>query len=74
MFSQAQTIEKSGNQLKSEALQKKKYYDLTAKISEKTVVYPGDPEFKSENVCSLEKRISIPFMSNAFGKSYGHPH
>lgn len=32
-----------------------KYYDLTAKISQKTTVFPGDPEFKIETICSLDK-------------------
>ena len=34
---------------------KAKYYDLTANISEKLVAFPGDPQFKSEKVCSLEE-------------------
>jgi len=33
----------------------RKYYDLTAKISEKTVVFPGDPEYKSNDICSLDQ-------------------
>lgn len=31
-----------------------KYYDLTAPITNKTVVFPGDPQFKTEAICSLE--------------------
>lgn len=31
------------------------YYDLTAPITESTVVYPGDPCFSSEEVVSLKK-------------------
>lgn len=30
-----------------------KYYDLTAPISENTVVFPGDPTYKSEDVCTI---------------------
>lgn len=30
-----------------------KYFDLTATISEKTVVFPGDPTYTAEDVCSL---------------------
>ena len=29
------------------------HHDLTAPITEHTVVFPGDPEYKSENVCEL---------------------
>ncbi len=32
---------------------RKEYYDLTAKVTESTVVFPGDPEYRSEDVCSL---------------------
>lgn len=32
----------------------KTLYDLTAEISDKTVVYPGDPCFKKESISSLE--------------------
>lgn len=31
------------------------FYDLTAEISGKTVVFPGDPVYKSEDVCSISK-------------------
>ena len=30
-----------------------KYFDLTASISEQTIVFPGDPTYTSEDVCSL---------------------
>jgi arylformamidase len=71
MFSVAPTTEKSGDQLKTEAPKKKKYYDLTAKISENTVVYPGDPEFKSEDVYSLEKGSQFHLCQMHLGNHTG---
>ncbi|HSW92744.1 MAG TPA: cyclase family protein [Gammaproteobacteria bacterium] len=57
MFSKATDAEKKNSTatLKHVTPQKEQYHDLTAKMSEKTVVYPGDPEFKSEDICSLER-------------------
>lgn|SRR3990167_4522922 len=31
------------------------YYDLTAVVSQETVVFLGDPEYTSEDICSIEK-------------------
>ncbi len=39
----------------SEKMNKNKYYDLSANISEDIVTFPGDPQYKAEDVCSLEK-------------------
>jgi len=52
-------------------LDKKKYYDLTALISEKTVVFPGDPEYKSENICSLDKGSQYHLCHMHFGNHMG---
>lgn len=30
------------------------HHDLTAPITEQTVVFPGDPEYKSEDICKLD--------------------
>ncbi len=49
----------------------KVYYDLTAVISENTVVYPGDPTFKSENVCSLEEGSEFHLCQLHFGNHTG---
>lgn len=43
------------NVKESESQTKEKYYDLSANISEGIVVFPGDPQYKAEEVCSLEK-------------------
>ena len=45
--------EKYAARLQSNSQKKIKYYDLTAKISEKIVTFPGDPEYTSEDVRSL---------------------
>lgn len=71
MFSQAKTTEKSPNLSKPDTQPKKKYYDLTAKISEKTVVYPGDPQFKSEDICSLEKGAQFHLCQMHLGNHTG---
>ena len=36
-------------------IKKVKYYDLSASISEELVTFPGDPQYKTENISSLEK-------------------
>lgn len=52
MFSTQQQETKSHN---SQINKKSKYYDLSASISEEIVTFPGDPQFKAKDVCSLEK-------------------
>lgn len=52
-------------------LQKKKYYDLTTKISEKTVVYPGDPVFKSVNICSIKNGSKYSLCQMHLGNHTG---
>jgi arylformamidase len=55
MFSQSDPSKESTASAKlSSELPTKKYYDLTAKISETTLVYPGDPAFSKEDICSLD--------------------
>lgn len=71
MHSYTGNIEESTDQLESKSQQKIKYYDLTAKISEKTVVFPGDPEYKSEDVCSLEKGSQYHLCHMHFGNHTG---
>ncbi len=43
------------NVKESGAYKKLKYYDLTANISEELVTFPGDPQYKAEDISSLEK-------------------
>ena len=50
---------------------KAKYYDLTAKISQNTVVFPGDPEYQSENVCSLDTGSQYNLCHMHFGNHMG---
>ena len=53
MFTSAQ---KEDKKIKESEIEKKvKYYDLSANISEELVTFPGDPQFKSEDINSLEK-------------------
>lgn len=57
---------------KKEGLEKEeKYYDLTAKISENTVVFPGDPKYRSEVVCSLEEGSQYHLRHMHFGNHTG---
>jgi arylformamidase len=51
--------------------QKVKYYDLTAKISQNTVVFPGDPEYKSESVYSLDNDSPYNLCHLHFGNHIG---
>lgn len=53
MFSSTQQEIK--NDQKSEMVKKNKYYDLSASISEDIVTFPGDPQYKAKDICSLEK-------------------
>lgn len=50
---------------------KKKYYDLTAVISEGTVVFPGDPQYKAENICSIDKGSQYNLCHMHFGNHTG---
>lgn len=69
MYSKTQGLNKKVSQSKSEF--QKKYYDLTAKITEKTVVFPGDPEYKSENICSLYKGAQYHLCHMHLGNHIG---
>jgi arylformamidase len=55
----------------------KKYYDLTTIISEYTVIYPGDPTFTTEDICSLENgsqfHLSKIHLGNHAGKHIDFP-
>jgi len=55
----------------SKTRKQKKYYDLTATISESTVVFPGDPIYKSEDVCSLVKGSQYHLCHMHFGNHTG---
>ena len=44
----AETVEEIGLEMAP------RYYDLTALLSEKTVVFPGDPSYNAQPVCCLE--------------------
>ncbi|WP_173235452.1 hypothetical protein [Legionella antarctica] len=46
---------------------KSKYYDLTTNISERTVVFPGDPEYSMRKVCTLDEGNSS-LSRNDLGK------
>jgi len=50
---------------------KKSIYDLTAPITEKITVFPGDPEFKKELVCSLEKGQTFNLCHMQLGNHTG---
>jgi arylformamidase len=70
MFSQASTATELGTNLQS-TTQQEEYYDLTAQISENTVVYPGDPIFKSEDICSLENGSQFHLCQMHLGNHTG---
>lgn len=65
------TVEESTRQSKLKTDQKKKYYDLTSSISETTVVFPGDPEYKSEDICTLSKGSQYHLCHMHFGNHTG---
>ena len=50
---------------------KTKYYDLTANLSEKIVVFPGDPAYKTEDICSLERGSQYHLCHMHFGNHTG---
>ncbi|MHB1948720.1 MAG: cyclase family protein [Gammaproteobacteria bacterium] len=63
---------KEDSALKSEPQKSmSKIYDLTAAISEKTVVFPGDPEYKTQKVCSLEEGHTFNLCHMHFGNHTG---
>ena len=70
MFSQSDPRSTASSKLSSEQ-PTKKYYDLTAKISETTVVYPGDPTFSTEDVCSLENGSQFHLCQMHLGNHTG---
>ena len=43
------------------------YYDLTAEISEKTVVFPGDPQFQAKKIYSLDEGHTFGLCHLQFG-------
>jgi arylformamidase len=55
MFSSSQKTEATTIEADNPETKKKMYYDLTAQITEKMVVFPGDPKFKSEDISSLNE-------------------
>lgn len=50
---------------------KKEYYDLTAPITDKTVVFPGDPQFAIENISSLSSGASYNLCHMHLGNHTG---
>ena len=46
-------------------------YDLTAPITEKSVVFPGDPEYKMQKISSLEDGHSVNLCHMHFGNHMG---
>lgn len=71
VHSHTSTTNESADQAKSKLQQNTKYYDLTAKISEKTVVFPGDPVYKSDDVCSLASGSQYHLCHMHFGNHTG---
>ncbi|HLB43147.1 MAG TPA: cyclase family protein [Gammaproteobacteria bacterium] len=51
--------------------QEMKYYDLTAPITTKTVVFPGDPQFKTKIVCSLKNGAPFNLCCMEYGNHTG---
>ncbi len=47
------------------------YHDLTTELSPQTVVYPGDPAFNIENICSLEDGSPVHLCQLHFGNHLG---
>lgn len=50
---------------------KSKYYDLTTSISERTVVFPGDPEYSMRKVCALDEGSPFNLCHMQFGNHTG---
>jgi arylformamidase len=50
---------------------KSKYYDLTTHISERTVVFPGDPEYSMQKVCSIDEGNSFNLCHMQLGNHTG---
>ena len=57
--------------MKKTTIKEKKYYDLTAIISEKSSVFPGDFQFKLETICSLDKGSEYNLCEMHFGNHMG---
>jgi arylformamidase len=49
----------------------KKWYDLTAVISEKSIVYPGDPAFRCDDVYSLNSGSQFHLCQMHLGNHIG---
>jgi arylformamidase len=67
MFTTSNLTETSDSSLES----KKFYYDLSANISEDMVVFPGDPEFKRDEVSTLESGSDFHLCQLHFGNHMG---
>lgn len=48
-----------------------RFYDLTAEITSKTVVYPGDPSFSSESIASIKKGEAFNLCLMSLGNHTG---
>lgn len=60
-----------GGDLSDVTVKNYKYQDLTAKITEKTVVFPGDPTFKSKAVSSIDESCAFGLSKMSMGNHMG---
>jgi arylformamidase len=58
-------------QSKIKSVENRKFYDLTAEISEKTIVFPGDPKFNTEAVCTINKKSNYNLCHLHLGNHTG---
>lgn len=63
--------QRKNESIQNESEEKAIYVDLTAPISEKTVVFPGDPQYKSEEVCALSSGSSYGLCHMHLGNHTG---
>ncbi|WP_027634648.1 cyclase family protein [Clostridium hydrogeniformans] len=49
----------------------KKFFDVTLDLSEETIIYPGDPKFEKEYICSIDMGDSFNISSIAMGSHTG---
>lgn len=50
---------------------KSKYHDVTARISEETIVFPDDPSYKKETVCNVDENSSYHLCHIHMGNHIG---
>ena len=49
----------------------KKFFDITLDLSEDTIIYPGDPKFEKEYICSIDMGDSFNISSISMGSHTG---